>query len=165
MDLDLLDRLIEHDAWTTRRVLDLAAPLTDAELDRDFDIGHRTVRGTVVHVVRNIETWTDLMAGRAVRRGPEARTPIAELRRRFDDAFEDFARIGRQCRDAGALGDRYLDTLDRPPRSKSYAGTILHVLTHDHQHRAEILHMLQRLGVSDLIEGDVLSWETARGRL
>ena len=33
------------------------------------------------------------------------------------------------------------------------------MLTHNHSHRTEILHMLARLGVADLIEGDVLSWE------
>jgi uncharacterized damage-inducible protein DinB len=49
--------------------------------------------------------------------------------------------------------------LDQPPRPKTYAGTILHVITHDHMHRAEIFHMLQRLGVPGVIEGDVLSWE------
>ena len=48
------------------------------------------------------------------------------------------------------------------PVQKSYAGTILHVITHDHMHRAEIRHMLQRLGVQGLIEGDVLSWEATR---
>jgi hypothetical protein len=26
-------------------------------------------------------------------------------------------------------------------------------------HRGEILHMLERLGIQGLIEGDVLSWE------
>ena len=36
---------------------------------------------------------------------------------------------------------------------------IAHVLTHNHFHRAELLHMLARLGLPDLPEGDLLSWE------
>jgi hypothetical protein len=36
---------------------------------------------------------------------------------------------------------------------------ILHFIMHSHQHRAELLHVLARLGVAGLIEGDVLSWE------
>jgi len=36
--LDLLDRLLEHDAWTTRRVLKFAGALGDEQLDQDFDI-------------------------------------------------------------------------------------------------------------------------------
>jgi uncharacterized damage-inducible protein DinB len=162
--LDLLDRLLEHDAWTTRRVLDFAETLTDAQLDQDFDIGHRTVRETLQHLIGNLEVWTDLMAARPVRPTPTARPSLVGLRQRFDAAFSDFARVAREARDAQRLNDVYTDVLDQPPRQKSYAGTILHVITHDHMHRAEILHMLERLGVQGLIEGDVLGWE-ATGRM
>ena len=160
--LDLLDRLLEHDAWTTRRVLDFAQTLTDEQFDQDFDIGHRTVRETLQHMIGNIEVWTDLMAARPVRQTPTDGQSLVDLRRRFEAAFRDFAHVAREVRDARRLGDRYVDVLDQPPQQKSYAGTILHVLTHDHMHRAEILHMLQRLAVQGLIEGDVLSWEATR---
>lgn len=159
LTLDLLDRLLEHDAWTTRRTLDFAQALTDAQLDQDFDLGHRTVRETLEHMLGNIEVWTDLMAARPARSMPAARPSIVELRRRFEAVFRDFAQVAREIRDAQRLSDMYVDVLDQPPKHKSYAGTILHVVTHDHMHRAEILHMLQRLGVQGLIEGDVLSWE------
>jgi uncharacterized damage-inducible protein DinB len=99
------------------------------------------------------------MAARPVRQTPEARRSVAELRRRFDAAFSDFAQVAREVRDARRLNDAYVDVLDQPPKHKSYASTILHIVTHDHMHRAEVLHMLQRLGVQGLIEGDVLSWE------
>ena len=161
--LDLLDRLLEHDAWTTRRVLEFAQSLTDKQLDQDFDIGHRTARETVQHVIGNIEVWTDLMAARPVRRMPTYRQSIVELRQRFEAAFGDFAQVARQLRDTQQLNDMYVDVLDQPPQQKSYAGTILHVITHDHMHRAEILHMFQRLEIQGLIEGDVLSWEASLG--
>ncbi len=156
---DLLDRLLEHDAWTTRRVLEYARTLTDEQLDRDFNIGHRTVRETIQHLIRNVETWTDLMADRPVRSRETGQQTIHELRQQYDAAIGDFARVARQLRDTQRLNDTYEDVLDQPPQRKSYGGTIMHVVTHDHLHRSEILHMLQRLGVQDLIEGDVLSWE------
>jgi len=146
----------------TRRVLEFAQTLTDEQLDQDFDIGHRTVRETLQHMIGNIEVWTDLMAARPVRQTPTDGQSLVDLRRRFEAAFRDFAQVAREARDARRLGDRYVDVLDQPPQQKSYAGTILHVLTHDHMHRAEILHMLQRLAVQGLIEGDVLSWEATR---
>lgn len=71
--MDLLDRLLGHDSWTTRQLLLLAVGLTDEQLDRDFDIAHRTVRATFQHVVRNVEVWSDLMAGTAVRPNAGAR--------------------------------------------------------------------------------------------
>jgi uncharacterized damage-inducible protein DinB len=159
MTFDLLDRLLEHDVWTTRRVLEIALNLTDEQLDQAFDIGHRTVRETIRHMIGNLETWTDLMAARQVRKMTTEKQSILELRQRYDAAFDDFAQVARQLRDTRRLNDMYEDMLDQPPKRKSYGGTILHVITHDHQHRAEILHMFQRLGVQNLIEGDVLSWE------
>jgi uncharacterized damage-inducible protein DinB len=158
---DLLDRLLEHDAWTTRRVLKLAAKLTVEQLDQEFDLGHRTVRETAQHMIGNIEVWTDLMAGRPIRQPPAAAGSIHELQRRFEAAYRDFARLARELRDRHQLDEMYVDVLDQPPQQKSYGGTILHVITHDHMHRAEILHMLERLGIQGLIEGDVLSWEAA----
>lgn len=157
--LDLLDRLLEHDAWTTQRVLELAQALDDTQLDAEFDIGHRTWRATARHMVGNIEVWTDLMAERPVRAMPAEPQTLSVLQARFAAAYRDFAAVARAARDAGRLNALYLDVLDQPPRAKTLGGTLLHVVTHNHMHRSELLHMLQRLGVNDLIEGDVLSWE------
>jgi hypothetical protein len=44
--MNLLDRLLEHDDWATAQLLDLSRTLTDEQLDQEFDIGHRTIRGT-----------------------------------------------------------------------------------------------------------------------
>jgi uncharacterized damage-inducible protein DinB len=157
--LDLLDRLLEYDAWTTRQVLGSVNILTDKQLDQDFDIGHRTIRETLEHMIGNIEVWTDLMAARSVRRLPTVKQSTIELGQRCELAYADFAQVARELRDTQRLNEMYVDVLDQPPQQKSYAGTILHVITHNHMHRAELLHMLQRLGIQSLIEGDVLSWE------
>lgn len=162
--MDILERLLGHDAWTTRRVLLLCQGLGDGELDREFDIGHRTLRATWVHLIGNLRVWTDLMAERAVRREGEmpgwAASPAALLTA-WEGAMAEFAGLARELAAAGRLDDRYTDTLDDPPRRKSFGGTIAHLITHDMHHRGEILHILQRLGLPDLPEGDVLGWEAA----
>ena len=45
--MDLLDRLLDHDHWATTQLLDVSRNLTDAQLDQEFDIGHRSLRGTI----------------------------------------------------------------------------------------------------------------------
>ena len=160
--LDLLDRLLEHDVWTTRRVLEYVNLLAEEQLDEDFDIGHRTIRNTLEHMIGNIEIWTDLMAARPVRPPPTTRQSAFELGQRSELAYADFTQLARGLRDAQRLNEMYLDVLDQPPKQKSYAGTILHVITHNHMHRAELLHILKRLGVQGIIEGDVLSWEASQ---
>jgi uncharacterized damage-inducible protein DinB len=89
---------------------------------------------------------------------------IDELSRRFDAAYADFAAFARQVADQGRLDRTYMDTLDSPPGPKTFGGTIVHVITHDMLHRGELLHMLGRLGLRDLPEGDALSWEAQQAR-
>jgi uncharacterized damage-inducible protein DinB len=157
--MDLLDRLLGHDAWTTRRLLEVAAPLDDARLDQEFDIGHRTVRRTFEHIIWNIECWTDLMRGRDVRPRPAGSPTIATLSQRHAAASAELLQLARQVVEQRRLDEMFLDTLDDPPAEKSFGGTIVHLATHGMHHRAHLLHMLRRLNVVDLPEGDTLTWE------
>ena len=160
--MDLLDRLLAHDNWTTRQLLLLSRGLTDAQLDRLFDVGHETLRRTFTHIIGNMETWTDLLYERPVRPRTEPMQVAASvpgLLARLDAIAPDFAALARRVRDEGRYDARFTDVLDNPPRQKTYGGAIAHLITHSMQHRSEALHILKRLGVPDLPEGDVLSWE------
>ncbi len=164
--MNLLDRLLEHDAWTTRLLLIRCQGLADGQLDREFDIGHRTVRATLLHIIRNIEIWTDLMTGRAVRTGDGEEShgqSIPGMVARLDRAAADFAALARGVTQRNGWDERWIDPLDNPPAEKTYGGAIAHVLTHSMHHRAQLLYMLGRLGVEGLPEGDVLSWEQQAG--
>ena len=160
--MDLLDRLLGHDAWTTRALLVCCATLDDAALDRPFEFGHRTLRATLAHIIRNMEVWSDLMAGGPVRPdtgGAAEGRSMAGLTARLEAAAADLARRARGVARRGAWDDLWLDTLDDPPRQKTYGGAIAHVLTHSMHHRAQVILMLRALGVADVPEGDALSWE------
>ena len=160
--MDLLDRLLGHDAWTTRQLLLLSQDLSDEQLDRRFDIGHETLRENFRHIIGSMETWTDLIRERPVRPWPQAdsaKVSIAGLIARLDAIAPDFAGIARQIADEGRWDDLFTDVLDDPPKRKTYGGAIGHLLTHSMHHRAEVMHILARLGVPDLPEGDLLGWE------
>jgi uncharacterized damage-inducible protein DinB len=164
--MDLLDRLLGHDAWTTRELLLLCCDLTDEQLDRDFDIGHRTVRATFVHIIRNLEIWSALMSGRRVYGAetmPPPGTSVPALLDRLDRAATELARVARAVADRGGWDERWIDTLESPPVEKTYGGGIAHIITHSMHHRAQVLYLLRRLGVENLPEGDVFSWEHRRG--
>jgi uncharacterized damage-inducible protein DinB len=159
--VDLLDRLLAHDAWTTRQLLILAQPLTEAQWTQPFDIGHVTLRATLEHMISNVETWTALMNGV---QNPEeqptvARLSAAGLLRRHDASVAAFSALAKRVRATDSWDVLWVDVLDDPPAEKTFGGAIAHVITHNMHHRSEVMHMLQRLGVEDVIEGDVLSWE------
>ncbi len=154
--MDLLDRLLGHDTWTTRQLLLLCQGLTDEQLDREFDIAHRTVRATFVHIIYNLEAWSDCMAGQPIRAEPGQ--SVSELIARLDRAANDFAVLSKAIADRDGWNEQWVDPLDGMERT--YGGTIAHVITHSMHHRAQMLYMLRLLEVEGLPEGDVLSWES-----
>jgi uncharacterized damage-inducible protein DinB len=158
--MDILDRMLGHDAWTSREMLRRCQRLSDEELDRKFEIGHGSLRATFVHIIWNIEVWTDLMCERPVRARPgkEAET-IPRLIERLEAAAVEFALTARLARDEGWLDDEFADTVETPPKMHTFGGAIVHLVTHSMHHRAQILNMMRQLGMKDLMEGDALSWE------
>ena len=155
--MDLLDRLLAHDAWTTRQLLVTCQALPDDLLDNEFEIDHRSLRQTFLHMIDNIEVWTDLLLQRPVQ--AKNGHSIPELLERLGAASFDFARIARQIRREGRWDDVYVDILEDPPRQRTYGGTIGHLLTHSMHHRAQVMFLMEKVGLKDHIEGDLLSWE------
>jgi uncharacterized damage-inducible protein DinB len=163
--MDYLEKLLGHDAWTTRHLLAQCRMLSDEELDKRFDIGHETVRRTFAHIIDNMEIWTDLIAERDVRKTPPQPQNIEELIERFEKAAEGLRQVALAARDSGRIGTTFMDVLDKPPKAKSVETSLLHLITHSFGHRWEILHMMKRLGVQDLIEDSVLTWENQYSKM
>ena len=160
--MDLLDRLLGHDAWTTRELLLRCRGLSDGQLDRTFLVGHGTLRATFEHTVWNIEVWTDLMWGRNVRPEPRPEdSTIPRLIERLDAAAADFASLARRVAGEGRMDELFADTVETPAVMYTFGAGIAHVITHSMHHRAQVLNMMRHLGMANLIEGDVLSWEGA----
>lgn len=162
--MDLLDRLLGHDDWTTRQVLERAQEVDPSALHTIFDIGHESFYETAVHMIANVRTWTDLMNGVATKANRPSWNGLTldDLNARHAEAMADFAALARRIRDEGRLDELWTDMFDDPPTEKTYGGAIGHVLIQDMFHRGELLHILARLGLSDLLEGDLLSWEAMR---
>ena len=155
--MDLLDRLLGHDTWTTRQLLLACASLPDELLDRDVAIDHRTLRATFVHMIENIEIWTDLMHERTVQ--TKAGETLPDLLDRLSVVSRDFRELAQTIARDQRFDACVTDTLDQPPQRKTFGGAIGHVLTHNMHHRAQIMFLMQQVGVVEHIEGDLLSWE------
>lgn len=163
--MDLLDRILGHDHWATAQLLERCAPLTDAQLDQEFDIGHRTLRETLDHMIYVLDFWPGWMEGRAVehdRTTLQYDRSIASLSERFERFSENFASIARRVQREGRLDDTFIDHFEV---RQSLGATILQVYTHNCQHRSEVRHMLERLGLTDLWDYDPQEWEHVSGLL
>jgi uncharacterized damage-inducible protein DinB len=157
--MDLLDRLLEHDRWATARVLEVCGDLTDAQLDQEFDIGHRTLRVTIDHIISNIEGWTALM----VRIPPPEQSDnltIAMQAERHDRAYDAFADLARRVVAEDRLDDMFADFYGE---QQSFGAAILQIILHNEGHRNETVHILTRLGLpAETLEFDHGLWDFVR---
>jgi uncharacterized damage-inducible protein DinB len=158
----ILERLLRHDAWTTRSLLLSSSELADSDLDRKFDIGHRSLRRTFIHIIGNMECWCDLMTAKPQRWSQRSTKPpatIPGLIERLDIVSEQLLALSKNVEDEDREEDFFIDTLDNPPTRKPLGGGLVHLATHSMHHRAQCLYIMRKLGMKPLIEGDALSWE------
>jgi uncharacterized damage-inducible protein DinB len=155
--MDLLDRLLDHDHWATTQLLDLCRNLTAAQFDQSFDVGHQNLHSTFGHLISNVEFWTASMTGQPADRQKDDELPA--MVERYERAHATLAAFARRIRDEDRLDDTFPDHFGYP---MTYGGAILHVLLHDEDHRVEMLHILQRLGIPDLPELDHGLWDFKR---
>ena len=156
---DPLAVLLAHDRWATEQLLAACAPLTDAQLDRPFEIGRGSLRKTLVHLHDVIAGWDDAIAGHAETPplpADAALPAIAAAHPRVYDAFATTCAVGA-ADDSLSLqrGTRSI----RAPRG----GLLVHVLTHGTHTRAQALNMLRHLGVAPLPQSSVTEWMIATG--
>ena len=160
--MTLLDRLLGHDAWTTRQLLVLCRSLTNAQMDAVFDMSHGTLRKTFLHILRNMEGWTDVMSGLPLRpkRDDEAdQRSIDGMLKRLDAAARDLADFAKAVEARNGWDETWTDPTDEKEPEKTYGGGIAHVLTHSMHHRGQLIFMMRKLGVPEIPEGDLLAWE------
>jgi uncharacterized damage-inducible protein DinB len=163
--MDLLDRMLGHDRWATTRLLELCTPLTDAQLDQEFDIGHRTLRETLDHMIYVIDFWTGWMSGRPAvhdRTTQQYDRSILALIERHERFHTNFAVFARQARDEQRLDETFVDHYGV---HQSIGATIIQLYHHNAQHRSEARHMLERLGVAEPWDYDPQEWEHVTGRV
>ncbi len=161
--MDLLERMVGHDRWATTQLLELCSTLTDEQLDQEFDLGHRTLRETLDHMIYVIDFWTGWMTGRPVdhdRTTQQYDRSIAALIDRHERYHPNFAAFARGVRDEQRLDDTFVDHY---AVRQSLGATIIQLLHHNAQHRSEVRHMLERLGVAELWDYDPQEWEHVTG--
>jgi|SRR5579871_1816749 len=158
--MTILERLLGHDAWTTRQLLLRCRELSGEQLDRNFDIGDRSLRVTFVHMLECMELHTDRMLARPERELAEDYS-IDALLERLTLASKELAELATRVERDGIADAMWIGG---GGSMRTLGGGIAHLITHSMHHRAQALYIMEQLGLSDVIEGDALGWESvARG--
>ena len=163
---DLTERLVSHHLDRVRELLEAAATLPAAELERPLRPGFVAVwfegeepsaAMMAERLVFTLEVWIAAMAGK-----PLPRTRADDLLSRFDRASRSFARLARAVRDAGAWDDAFVDALCEPPQSFTYGGVLAHILSLGAVRREMLASVLAELGARPPSSGDPIEWEAGR---
>jgi len=153
--MDQNDRLFGHDRDMTSYLLSLCKDLSQEQWDREFDVGHLTLKATWSHTISSTMMWTNSMEGSPID-WSDADWDYEDLVEQHRITYKLFETLARKIIADGRLNETFPDPWNV---RRSYGSTIIHVILHNHNHRTEALHILQRLGLPDLPEGDPLEWE------
>jgi AraC-like DNA-binding protein len=171
--MDLSDRLVEHEHWHTARLLEQAATLPDAALDRpvrpglvvhDFEGPEPDLRTMLERIVFTKEVWTASIGGRDIPARDER--SIAALQARLAAVQPQFTALVRRIRDRHEWDDAFVDALCTPPVSFTFGSVIAHILTVSMARRQTAVGVLRELGIADAETRDPIEWErliAARG--
>lgn len=163
-DMDLVTRMVEHHVWLTGQMVDRAARLDDAILDKPIVVSVEgvdddpTLRSLLSRLVGQMGMWNAAMAGRDYDWSVEQHESVDSMRRRL--AVEGPTYLGhvRDVSETGRFDDTFIDALCEPAEVFSYGGMIAHVLTFAAHRRTLVAGALIDAGITDLGAGDPRVW-------
>jgi uncharacterized damage-inducible protein DinB len=162
MGMTILDRLLSQDAWTTRQLLLRCQSLSAEQMQHEFDIDSRSLSATLRHLIGAMEFHTDRLLGRTISDSYRDDTSVDGMLLRLTTVAKDFAAFATKVEREGREDE--MMTNENNENLRTLGGVIAHVITHNMHHRAQAMYIMNKLGMSDIIEGDVLGWESvARG--
>jgi len=165
--MDLTDRLLEQDAWVTQGLIDSAAKLSDAQLDKEVfpnnlvdrvDGPETSVRALLDHHVFAKEVWNAAIGGTKFPE-PSNDKSLSTLRTRHASSSKRFVELARNIRERGEWDDAFVDALCDPPQSFTYGSVVAHILVHAAHRRGLIAAGLAQLGASDVPTTCAIEWE------
>ena len=164
--MDLLDRLLEHDLWLTRKMLECAKDLGDLKLDAPLEASSRPIpfepwqkslRDLLDRMIFGKEVWVAALEHQDL---PEERDrSTAGMMRRFEIAYPMFVGLVRRVRDQGQWDLTFVDELCEPQETFTFGGMVAHVTTFGIYRRGLAIEAFKALGVEELGYGDPIAWE------
>lgn len=145
---EMLQTEFSYNAWANGKLLDLAATLSDEQLDAPTGYAHGSIRGTLQHLARVHWSWgTVVTTGQPPQSRPEVGESISEIR-----AFLDAETNATTAWLAGQSDETLVAPIVSHYGDQSYQiipwQALTQVITHSLQHRSEIALWLTAAGHS-----------------
>ncbi len=173
--MNIVDRLVEHDLSDSRRLIERAQTLTNAQLDAPLpdpqprlflECFEPTLRGRLDYLILTKEVWLAAVFARPNPMEPgqtqgQDRSPSG-LIQRWNEVEREWRELVRCVESEGRWDEVFIDALCDQPETFSFGGMIADVLDQSARQRAELFREFTALGHGDVCDGDPLTWERKR---
>jgi uncharacterized damage-inducible protein DinB len=140
--------LYDYTEWANHLVLDAASGLSEEELLRDVSISHRSIQGTLVHMMGAEWIWLERWKGTSPKIfWTEVEFPsLADIRGRWDEINADRAAFLAGLSDFSLARElKYVNT-----RGEEFAYPLIrlmqHVVNHATLHRGQVVGLIRQFG-------------------
>lgn len=146
VDKATLKQHIAYSAWASRRLVEAAAKLTEAERTRDFGTADKSVLGTLVHVFAADRVWLGRAQGNVPARfiDLEKDMNMATLEHEWPKVLDGWQAFLDACPDMAAPIS-YKD-LKGNAYTTPVGHIVLHMVNHAAHHRGQVSGFLRTMG-------------------
>ena len=147
MTAEIMRLQLSYTTWASQRLVKAAADLSDADLQRDFGAAHKSVLGTLVHVMAADRIWLARVLGEP----PAAFTTeedfhVAALVNRWPAVQNGWSKWSMSVDDDQVRNIlRYKDMKGREWAQPLWQ-IVLHVVNHGSHHRGQVSGFLRAMG-------------------
>jgi uncharacterized damage-inducible protein DinB len=147
VDADEIRLLYAYDRWANARALAAAAALPSAQLHADLGTSHRSVFGTLAHIVRAEWSWLGRWLAPAPSPGPDplACPDLPTLQTRWAELERAQAEFLNRLTNAGLRRQVTYENPPGTPWTYPLGQMLQHVVNHSTYHRGQIITLLRQL--------------------
>ncbi len=148
MTLQEIKTLVAYNAWATNRIFEAVETLPPEEAMQDMKSSHKSIHGTLTHLVGAEKIWLSRMVGtpdKGMIKPPDVPT-IADAKSAWEQTGFATARF------LGTMTDRKLQETFTMSTAKgeqfthSFAQALQHVVDHSTYHRGQVITLMRQMG-------------------
>lgn len=148
VDAATLKQHLAYSAWASRKLVEAAAQLSDADRTRDFGTADKSVLGTLVHIFAADRVWLGRAQGHVPARflDPERDMNMAALQNDWPKILDGWQALLDGNAGAGTGAVISYKDLKGNPYSTPLWQIVLHLVNHASHHRGQVSGFLRAMG-------------------